>query len=242
MAKKYKKRRFYRKKKSFRTKGRYRKRIGKLSTDVVPWVTAVADRTIVKLKYDFYDELTTTIGGNASIVFRANSVYDVEDAIGGRQPNGFDQWAAFYRRYLVHGCAIHLDIINGNNANSSAANFALFPTTDSLTYGGYDPVENAQYPYGKFGLLPNYGGRLRMKQYVTTAQMYGRPTYAINSDQRYSAVTTANPADIWYYVVQYRGADNGAIANVYMSCKLIFYVEFTDRDFFADDRSNNPAD
>lgn len=42
-------------------------------------------------------------------VYRANGMYDPEVAVGGHQPRGFDQLAAFYNKYLVIKARITVD-------------------------------------------------------------------------------------------------------------------------------------
>jgi hypothetical protein len=62
------------------------------------------DSVKVKLKYvERVTMNTLTSTGAWSYAFRLNSVFDPNFTGTGHQPNGFDQWAAFYGKYRVVG-------------------------------------------------------------------------------------------------------------------------------------------
>lgn len=63
------------------------------------------------------------VGGMASYIIRANSLYDPEYALGGHQVYGFDQYVpTLYNHVCVLGSKITCVFSSGNPANYSAAN------------------------------------------------------------------------------------------------------------------------
>lgn len=61
---------------------------------------------MVKLRYVTSQSMDAPINSTAVHTFRANSLYDPDYTILGHQPMGFDQWAAFYNKYVVVSCKI----------------------------------------------------------------------------------------------------------------------------------------
>lgn len=83
--------------------------------------TLIADRTKVMLKYA--EDINVTVDGSigANYLFRCNSLYDPNQSGVGHQPMGRDQYANFYKRYVVIGSKITVRFIaqEGNTATNS---------------------------------------------------------------------------------------------------------------------------
>lgn len=78
-------------------------------------------------------------GGTAQIFYKANSLYDPEDAVGGHQPYLFDQLSALYEHYVV--VASKMTVILTPNYETSAWagqawTFSLMLNSDSSMAGG----------------------------------------------------------------------------------------------------------
>lgn len=59
-------------------------------------------RTVLRYATDVFGALNPGSLSYAQLFFKANGLYDPEDAIGGHQPYGFDQYAAIYNHYHVY--------------------------------------------------------------------------------------------------------------------------------------------
>lgn len=63
------------------------------------------------------------------------SLFDIDPAIGGQQPNGFDEWSALYELYRVNHVKLTVSV---ENLEATALAFLVFPTSTSsdpgLTY------------------------------------------------------------------------------------------------------------
>jgi hypothetical protein len=84
----------------------------------------------------FPDQLTTNLIYSESFVltptalnptpfktYRMTSVFDPDEALGGRQPTYFDQVALIYDRYIVNGAKITVGFARGTNVNAGVGPF-----------------------------------------------------------------------------------------------------------------------
>lgn len=62
----------------------------------------------VKLKFNFDATFSNTSGGYQELTIGINNIFDPSGSIGAVQPYLFDQWAALYENYQVHGFAYRL--------------------------------------------------------------------------------------------------------------------------------------
>jgi len=75
----------------------------------------------VKLKYHSFFQITVPAGLNAAFqVFRCNSIYDPDAAVGGAQPRGSSQWAAFYEKYTVVSSKCSMRLLDEDTGTSTA--------------------------------------------------------------------------------------------------------------------------
>ncbi len=54
--------------------------------------------------------MTTSASTPVKQQFQANSLFAVDYTAGSGQPLGFDQYASFYRQYLVTGCKVSVKL------------------------------------------------------------------------------------------------------------------------------------
>lgn len=86
----------------------------------------------VKLRYVTYANLDASATGVATVVFRANHLFDPDYATGGHQPMWFDNYSAIYSRFRVNMATIEV-----TNVFNKIVNTAV-PITTSGTYTGSD--------------------------------------------------------------------------------------------------------
>ncbi len=122
-----------------------RKAIPKTPKAVICYCPQVCpDVMRVQLKYN--GRKTSNGGGTVNIedyIFRGNSCFDPDFAVGGDQPLGFDEWSALYRRYRVIACKADVDFIN--DAGVSAFGYVTAENTSSA----YTDRSNAMEPFFK---------------------------------------------------------------------------------------------
>lgn len=218
------------------------------STTIVPRAT-IADRTFLKLPYAV--EYLVTLGGIGApeqIAFRANSLFDPEAAVGGIQPFGYDQYAAFYQRYTVLGCSCFITAAPAGDASAAPNGFNsvyrlnLWPTagTQAAVASGYTPIGAtaavAEQPYGKSKLISvntiGAPGAGMIKSYMSTAKMFGVSTTAVLGETSYSALITANPSLEWFWNISLEdsaGTFSTGTGRFYIFIRLVYYAVMNER-------------
>lgn len=201
----------------------YRRFTSGVSTIGVPFSPIIApDKTVVRLKYT-----ANTTRGNvvfSDTQFRLNSPFDPEVAVGGNQPTGFDQWSAFYNRYRVFRCDVHVQQIGtavvGNvvmitPANSSSPFVSIQEqmsnprTVSKMAAGGTSVIDIKRSYY-----LPAITG--------LTAGQY-------KADNDYSAPTNGNPNAIMNLHLGIGASDVTTTQGTGGFITLVYHIEFFDR-------------
>jgi hypothetical protein len=137
--------------------------------------------------------VATLIGSNQ--IFRLNSIFDPNAAIGGTQPYGYDQLAAMYNRYRVlktRWKIVFAAATSGYSATVVPINGALSaPVSDLVTL-----TSSAMVPFSKY-VAYNLGA----KPPVVTGSMNlnvlgGVAKVEYLTDDRFEAQIGANPAEV----------------------------------------------
>lgn len=77
---------------------------------------------VVSMRYVDQINLDPGVGSLSYYQYRANSIYDPDNGVGGHQPLGRDQWYNFYNQYTVIGAKIKAQYLySGVNANKGQA-------------------------------------------------------------------------------------------------------------------------
>lgn len=125
---KYKKRTYRKKKKSYRARKA-------LTSNYVP--SGMPVQRVAKLRYVEQITLQSVLGNIATYVFSANDVYDPNHTGTGHQPMGFDQWAILFNHYTVLGSRCSAKVaFQGSTVSTSMVGMYLTdgkisPYTDS---------------------------------------------------------------------------------------------------------------
>lgn len=223
----YKKRRYVKKRKAGRRRRTYKKRFAK------PRITKVrsmgfGDSTYVKLQY--VDRITISPGATyAQYTFRGNSLYDPDytKSIGDHQPMYYDQYMAIYYKYRVLASKITIDAsdLSGN----SSVYMICTPNTDILTSTSISYVmEQTGSVAPRIIPIAQRGPMPKLKLYASTRKVMGLHKGEVYDDT-YSAVSNANPANLWYWNIFFSAVNDISNLSVGMVVKIVYYVEFYDR-------------
>ena len=153
----------------------------------------VPDRAIVHLKYT--EDITRAPGASVDeYIFSGNGVFDPNVTGTGGQPAGYDQWCAFYGRYLVLGSTISIKAWDNSTTNNLV--MSVFPTD---TTGGVSTViDSISQPYARWNIM-NYGGGyaiLKLRNGISTSKVWGKDC---RYDDLFAAATGAQPSNQWYW-------------------------------------------
>lgn len=174
----------------------------------------------VKLRYmSIIDHVASTTN---EILYRGNAMYDPEVSVGGNQPVGFDQWAAFYSTYRVIGAKAKLTYVS--DGTNPAAIMVLNANTSGTSTAA---VLLSQQKFSKtkfFTAGNNYPVTLSM--YMTTAKVFGMRKEAVFSEDNFLAPTGSAPADQWFFQWRLDSLDGSTNVDGYIQAQITYYCEF----------------
>ena len=86
------------------------------------------------LRFCRNEEYNVTAGGSAVVrTFRANSIYDPVNALGGAQPRGFDQFMAVYKTFTVTASKVSVNFMyQGYDGPSTISGAALLQRVEAI--------------------------------------------------------------------------------------------------------------
>jgi len=187
-------------------------------------------RVRVKLVYMQSNYYTTTT--YLEQLFKGNSCFDPDQTGTGSQPYNFDDWAVQYIRYRVIGS--HCTVAVGQSSIASAATnarFVLAPTNLSTGFVAYEDAVSSPLVTDKMWMAhgvngypagPVAPGTLRAN--FTTREILGE-----DHGDRFQALVTADPADVWYWYIGASSADATSTITGWLHTRIVYDVEFFDR-------------
>lgn len=213
-------------KKHYKKKGR--KQPSRSKTELVRIKTPasiVPDRMRVKLEYN---QLVPTSGAAPAwqYIFRGNSMYDPDYAIGGGQPVGFDQMKTLYNRYEVSASSIIVKVLNCGTTTGSYTRVAVYPSLSTGTLAMDAAIAN---PYSTHKLISANAGmnEATLRNYISTKKIFGEMTLV---DDDYSALVAVNPVNTWYWQINAESIDKTTnLANNFYDVLITYYVDFSER-------------
>lgn len=138
----------------------------------------------------------------ATLIFRANSIFDPEYAVGGHQPLGHDQWAYFYDHYSVISSTIKISI--GGVVPSSTimepavAGVYLDDDTTSVT-SWQNIAEQGRCRYRLVNVDPRApNGRVTLYSSYSARKFFH--VKDVNGDRELGAAFGSNPVEDAYFL------------------------------------------
>lgn len=195
----------------------------------IPLGLGFADTTRVTLVYT--DTLAISSAAYQTIYsFRGNSVYDPDFSGAGHQPAYYDTYSEVYSRYKVYGCSID---IKYTNTTGDSIVCSIIPSTQNLGVGA-SPSALLDLPRARWSIAGTANimpASIRHK--ASTSEILGLTSRQIEDDD-YSALTTTNPNQIWYWNIYVSHLDTSKL-NVGMACliRIIYDVKFFDKVFIS---------
>lgn len=206
-------------------KGKYNKTYSKKQVSLP---TIVPDRSYLKFRYTTYINQVISNGNYYQGVYRANSLYDPDFQVGGRQPIGYNIWSQFYEKYCVHGSKIKVSLTNiGAGTNC----YVVIIPENSPSVPFTNITELTMYPYARYCTASQATGmdRARTKHYMSTKKIFGVHKAAVLADQNYASLTSTNPANVWYWNIFIDTPDSQKATNVQVKIDITYYCEMYSR-------------
>jgi len=191
--------------------------------------TVLADRLFCKMKYADALSLTSVNSVMTSLSWRGNGLQDPNaQPFQGHQPRGYDQLAAFYDKFRVHGCKCQFFGTVDNDA--TGANIYLRASTENDDQTLF--IDNLELPRNVTTAVGKGTGnnKFQLKMYQSTKSLKGLRDLG-QSDQ-YSGLTGVQDpglADQWFFITGMSGQSSSATCTIEGFVKLTYYVEFYDK-------------
>lgn len=190
----------------------------------------VPDRAFIKLKYNTLSQLNYS-GTLTAIQFRMNSLFDPDYSGIGHQPYGYDQWAQFYNRYRVYGCAYRITLSNTSTADQVEVLVQHRP--NSLLSGNFETGTEA--PYKTLRILPVEGSArpVTIKGYHNCSKIYGISKKQYQAEQDFAALINFNPPNVTFLNIYIQNQSVLTNATVIARVELTYFAEFYERKTLA---------
>lgn len=168
--------------------------------------------------------VSLTAGVGTNYIYRGNSLFDPNLTGIGGQPKWFDQIKAVYGKYEVLNSVAEVTMCHpatGTNVYEVAMG-AFAPLSPP---GSFDEIINAEN--SSTAVMTQQAPTIRLVSYGDTAKLTG----LARGDDQVQAVSTANPAVVWwYYVSAYSpttasGTSLYGIARIRYTCKFSMQTE-----------------
>jgi len=164
----------------------------------------IANSTVVTLKYcDTFTVNPTAAGVIAAQLWKANSAYDPDYAVGGHQPMGFDQWMTFYNHYQV--LSSHITAYFTVQSTDSVRNDAyggIYLDDDTTTISGMNAIMEQSNSTWKPLNLSGSGGAVKIRKSFNSRTFFK----GWKSPDSLRGNSGADPAEMAYFHVWTCGA------------------------------------
>lgn len=195
--------------------------------------TGFPDRMCVKLKYFDKYSISITTGIPQAQVWRGNDCFDPDLTGSGHQPNGFDQWSAFYNFQTVVASAVRVRVFptTVTTVLTNTIEVVVFPNTASGVLNSKNVGTGREQVYAKWltinaGNFPN-----TIRSYMSTAKMAGTaPTAISDAVSAYTNTVGASPTLAWYWHMYVNCVDEASSTSLIADVEIDYYVIFSGRD------------
>lgn len=203
-------------------------RKGKVTTQIVRGPAVIADRTLVKLKYNEIVNFTNA-GNFGAYTFTGNGMYDCNITSTGTQPTGYDQYSGYYFSYRVMGSRI---TVKACSAVAHPCVIGVLPCIDYLTISAAGINTVVREPRSKNMYLASNATTVGViNHYQSTKSAYGERDI---NETDYEGNTGnigvgSNPQNIWYWLILAANVDGAAGVGAPIHVEIEYYVEFFHR-------------
>jgi hypothetical protein len=188
----------------------------------------------VVLSYNFRASMTSTVSSLALYVFSGNGMFDPDITGTGVQPLGYDQWSTLYQRYRVLASSCTVKLTTPDEATYSNQNIraCLVPASTASTFTNFEAA--ASQPYAKTRDINGAIGPFpQMTSMMETSVFEGKTKDGVLSDDQLAALTSANPADQWYWHVYATSRDAASTSVIFLTGTIHYLVDFYDRNLLS---------
>ncbi len=161
-----------------------------------------------------------------AIIISGNGLLDPTGGMGNAQPIGYGELSAIFQQYTVFGSSIK---VNGRNLDDQGLYVVIYPTTEpqhKTSVTSCLALPNVVYTHT--GVGGSGDDVFSLSNYSTTAAQFGKSRTAVQNDDTFSALVTANPSELWNWNLQFFNEDNSSAVSISYNVVVTYYVDFFD--------------
>lgn len=142
------------------------------------------------LTFSYADQINASAAANIYVYqWNVNSLFDPNRTATGAQPVGFDQWDGLYGKYTVYAAEFEYDIFARTSGGVVSVAAVCLPSGTAIAdYYDAAAQRRAIIASTTFGARP-----AKVKGSVTVADIWGVDDIVVDSDDTFSATTSASP-------------------------------------------------
>lgn len=192
----------------------------------------IPDTVVTKLRSVYNFNFNAAALATAAAQWRGNSCYDPDFTGVGLTVPGFREYMNFFQKCTVLGSAVRWEVCG---TSTQPIHYSLWPwydsTTDPIETGTFKPDEQ-RYCRQKLcsGTTSGSNNHVILKNYMSTAKIFGVSPRMVKDEENFSHVTNTNPATgyDWYWrIVGYDSAGGAQTATVRIH--ITYYCLFRKR-------------
>jgi len=172
-------------------------------------------------------------GGGASLVYqiRGNGMFDPDVTGAGHQPRGYDETNVYYAKWIVRASKIRVQFDSGSEAAHHIGHLALRAHDDSEpTATGQTTIhERGGFKTKSYGPNTSKIGRVYIKDYKSSARVFGVTPNVIASEDSYHGTSAVDPSRQWFWSVYlqkqaFGGASQAATGTI--TIDVTYYAQY----------------
>ncbi len=187
---------------------------------------------MVKLKYCDQAAATTIF---STRIYTGNGPFDPDVTGAGAQPVGYDQYSAFYNRVRCYASSIKVHCFTESATTTTNSVFAVRPSNNATVLASLpEEVSNDRSRNLALALLGSGPAAGTIRNFSKTSTIVGVPNKAVSSKDSLQSLISANPADLWYWIVSFGSADETSSKVHQIWVELTYYLVFFDKKALAE--------
>jgi len=214
--------------KRFTKKRRVRRRRGRKSNYAMTRQVqnTFSDRQLVKLNY--FDQILIDPGtlSASGYAFRANCCFDPDYQSTGHQPMGFDQWGAFYQKFVVLGAKITVTPLAGDTTSSASSGIVSvnLQRTPFIDLNINQQIEQKHSRYTTLQL----GFKSRPITVKYSAKKFEGVKDVSDNDDLYGTQSASPSKQSYFVIAAYAAQPSSDVLPIRMQVKIQYIVMFKD--------------
>jgi len=188
-------------------------------------IAGMPDGKVVKMFYSDFSSFVSTSGVQSFGTFLLSSIYDPLASGSGtnHQPYGYDQYAVFYKKYIVLGAKVTSTFTwTTNAATRPVLCYSMLDEDNTLPSPQYTKVE--RYPDKCKILIQDFSKSVTIVNKYSASKWHKISSNALTADHQLSAVYNANPTAKPVYLNQ--GIQTLDMANTSNSVNVVTNIEY----------------